>query len=83
SGLIDIAAPAEEIGAKLEGFARSFDMLNGVAGDGEHETADIGRLRDEIYGILKGQSGHDFSGYKTKTFLRRVKRRMQIAQLQS
>ncbi|WP_292393805.1 chemotaxis protein CheB, partial [Mesorhizobium sp.] len=27
SGLVDIAAPAEEIGAKLEGFARSFDML--------------------------------------------------------
>ncbi|WP_192359231.1 CheR family methyltransferase [Mesorhizobium mediterraneum] len=83
SGLIDIAAPAEDIGAKLEGFARSFDMLNGVAGDGEHETADMGRLRDEIYGILQGQSGHDFSGYKTKTFLRRIKRRMQIAQLQS
>lgn len=83
SGLIDIAAPAEDIGAKLEGFARSFDMLNGVAGDGEHETAELGRLRDEIYGILQGQSGHDFSGYKTKTFLRRIKRRMQIAQLNS
>ncbi|TIQ94110.1 MAG: chemotaxis protein CheR [Mesorhizobium sp.] len=83
SGLIDIAAPAEEIGAKLEGFARSFDMLNGVAGDGEHEAAELGRLRDEIYGILQGQSGHDFSGYKTKTFLRRIKRRMQIAQLNS
>ncbi|RWP27476.1 MAG: chemotaxis protein CheR [Mesorhizobium sp.] len=83
SGLIDIAAPAEDIGAKLEGFARSFDMLNGVAGDGEHDTAELGRLRDEIYGILQGQSGHDFSGYKTKTFLRRIKRRMQIAQLDS
>ncbi|TIN22187.1 CheR family methyltransferase [Mesorhizobium sp.] len=83
SGLIDIAAPAEEIGAKLEGFARSFDMLNGVAGGGEHETAELGRLRDEIYGILQGQSGHDFSGYKTKTFLRRIKRRMQIGQLDS
>ncbi|RWH84534.1 MAG: chemotaxis protein CheR [Mesorhizobium sp.] len=81
SGLIDIAAPAEDIGAKLEGFARSFGILNGAAGDGE--TAERGRLRDEIYGILKGQSGHDFSGYKTKTFLRRVKRRMQIAQLGS
>lgn len=83
SGLIDIAAPAEDIGARLEGFARSFDMLDGVAADGEHETADMGRLRDEVYGILKGQSGHDFSGYKTKTFLRRVRRRMQIAQIQS
>ncbi|RVB80336.1 chemotaxis protein CheR [Mesorhizobium sp. M6A.T.Cr.TU.014.01.1.1] len=84
SGLIDIAAPAERIGAKLEGFARSFDLLNGIADDGgEHGTGDIGRLREEIYGILRGHSGHDFSGYKSKTFLRRVKRRMQIAQLQS
>lgn len=84
SGLVDIAAPADEMGAKLEGFARSFDMLNGVADDGsENGAADIGRLREEIYGILRGHSGHDFSGYKTKTFLRRVKRRMQIAQLQS
>ncbi|MER8482111.1 CheR family methyltransferase [Mesorhizobium sp. M1322] len=83
SGLIDIAAPAEEIGGKLEGFARSFDLLNGVAEDGRQETADMGRIRDEIYGILQGQSGHDFSGYKTKTFLRRIKRRMQIAQLDS
>ncbi|MGX9115370.1 CheR family methyltransferase [Mesorhizobium sp. BHbsci] len=84
SGLIDIAAPAEDIGAKLEGFARSFDMLNGVAEEsGEHETAEMSRLRDEIYGILHAHSGHDFSGYKTKTFLRRIRRRMQVGQLQS
>ena len=35
----------------------------------------------EIYAILRNQIGHDFSGYKTKTFLRRVQRRMQVTQL--
>ena len=31
--------------------------------------------------ILRNQIGHDFSGYKTKTFLRRVQRRVQVVQL--
>ena len=34
--------------------------------------------RDAIYAILRSQTGHDFSGYKIRTFLRRVHRRMQI-----
>ncbi|MBW8908925.1 MAG: PAS domain-containing protein [Mesorhizobium sp.] len=83
SGLIDIAVPAEEIGAKLVAFARSFDTLNGLTEDDGDHTADIERVREQIYGILRSHSGHDFSGYKTKTFLRRIKRRMQIAQLKS
>ncbi|MER9326864.1 PAS domain-containing protein [Mesorhizobium sp. M0152] len=83
SGLVDIAVPAEEIGAKLDAFARSFDTLNGLADDDSDETAELNKVRDEIYGILRSRSGHDFSGYKTRTFLRRIKRRMQIAQLQS
>lgn len=83
SGLVDVAVPAEEIGAKLEAFARGFDTLDGLADeDGDH-TADIDKVREQIYGILRSHSGHDFSGYKTKTFLRRVKRRMQIAQVHS
>lgn len=83
SGLIDIAAPAEQIGAKLQAFARGFDVLNGlVEADDEHK-AEMDRARDEIYAILRSHSGHDFSGYKPKTFLRRVRRRMQITQLQS
>nr|WP_284732058.1 CheR family methyltransferase [Mesorhizobium sp. dw_380] len=83
SGLVDIAVPAEEIGAKLEAFARGFDALNGLADEDGAHTADIDTMREQIYGILRSHSGHEFSGYKPKTFLRRVKRRMQIAQIQS
>ncbi|MER9212124.1 PAS domain-containing protein [Mesorhizobium sp. M0663] len=68
SGLIDIAAPAEEIGAKLQAFGRGFNVLNGLAeGGGEHK-ADMDRAADEIDPTLRGHSGHDFSSYKTKTF---------------
>ncbi|MCP9231934.1 PAS domain-containing protein [Mesorhizobium sp. LMG 17147] len=83
SGLIDIAAPAEQIGAKLQAFARGFDVLNGLVEAGDEHKAEMDRARDEIYAILRSHSGHDFSGYKPKTFLRRVRRRMQITQLQS
>ncbi|TIX45553.1 MAG: PAS domain-containing protein, partial [Mesorhizobium sp.] len=83
SGLIDIAAPADQIGAKLQAFARGFEVLSGLAEADDEHKAEMDRARDEIYAILRSHSGHDFSGYKTKTFLRRVKRRMQITQLQS
>jgi two-component system, chemotaxis family, CheB/CheR fusion protein len=37
----------------------------------------------EIHALLRESSGHDFSGYKSNTFGRRVARRMQITQLAS
>jgi len=35
-------------------------------------------MRLEICAILRHQLGHDFSGYRSQTFLRRVERRMQV-----
>ena len=43
--------------------------------------ATLDEVRREIYAILRTQTGHEFGGYKTKTFLRRVQRRLQIRQL--
>ncbi|CCV05671.1 putative PAS/PAC sensor protein [Mesorhizobium metallidurans STM 2683] len=84
SGVVDIAVGADEMGEKLIDFARSFDVLEPLMeNDGEEPSEDIDRAREEIYGILRAHSGHDFSGYKSKTFIRRVKRRMQIGQMKS
>ena len=83
SGLIDIAVPAEQMGEKLVQFVRSFDLPEGIVEADSKIGEKSADFRDEIYAILSARSGHDFSGYKTKTFLRRVKRRMQLAQLQS
>ena len=33
----------------------------------------------KIYTLLRTRTGHDFSEYKDRTFLRRVQRRMQVA----
>lgn len=83
TGLIDYALPVSEMGPKLYDFARSFGMLNDlatIASETDGETS-LREARDEIYAIIRNQIGHDFSGYKTKTFLRRVRRRMQVTQL--
>ena len=82
SGLIDIEAKAEEMGAKLVDYAASFDVLASISQhEGEREEDTIERAKTEIYAVLRSHSGHDFSGYKSKTFLRRVRRRMQVMQL--
>ena len=38
---------------------------------------------EAIYGILQNQIGHDFSGYKERSFQRRVRHRMQVLQITS
>ena len=82
SGMVDFAIPAEQMGAKLAEFARSLSMLDGMAdAEREAERARFDDLRPEIYRLLRSQIGHDFSGYKTRTFNRRVQRRMQVTGL--
>jgi two-component system CheB/CheR fusion protein len=83
TGYVDFAVPVQEMGAKLAEFAHSLAMLDGIATE---SSAAEGRnewegARQEICAILRNQVGHDFGGYKTKTFLRRVNRRMQVLQL--
>ncbi|KQY70257.1 chemotaxis protein CheR [Ensifer sp. Root142] len=80
-GLIDLALPAQEMGEKLLAFARSFDLLSDLGDNDEAKKAsDLKHARNQIYAILRKQTSHDFSGYKPKTFLRRVRRRMQVRQ---
>lgn len=86
SGMIDLALPADRMGERLVAFARAFrapldETKNGGADD--RLEADVQRARVEICALLRSHSGHDFSGYKSKTFIRRVKRRMQILQMAS
>jgi two-component system, chemotaxis family, CheB/CheR fusion protein len=82
SGLVDFAVRAEDMGARLALFARSFALLDGLVkgkGGTEHEHVEA---RQAIYAVLRNRAGHDFSGYKTKTFMRRVQRRMQVLHLE-
>lgn len=81
SGLIDLALPAEEMGPKLIEFARGFEKLGSLEERLDKDAAEARAAQAEIYRLLRSQTGHDFSGYKTKTFHRRVRRRMQLLQI--
>lgn len=84
SGVIDVAVPVEQMGEKIAAFARSFGTLAALAdNDGKKDEADLQKERSEICTILRSHTSHDFAGYKTKTFMRRVRRRMQVLQLHS
>jgi two-component system CheB/CheR fusion protein len=76
TGVVDLALPVNMMGPRLAEFARSLGVLNG---QGSQDRLD--GLRLAICAILRNQLAHDFSGYKPKTFLRRVQRRMQVVQL--
>ena len=79
SGLVDVAVPVEAMPEQLVAYVRSFDILSkSVDKDDETEA-----IRRAICATLLDQTGHDFNGYKTRTFYRRVERRMQVLQLRS
>jgi two-component system CheB/CheR fusion protein len=75
TGLIDLVLPVQDMPAKLVEYIDGFDLA-------EDESAEhVVTAREAICRILRSQVGHDFSGYKDKTFLRRVRRRMHVLQL--
>ena len=81
SGFIDFAVPAEEMGARLADLARAFEES---AASGEKQSGEeFEEPQKAICQILLKQVGHDFSGYKQRTFQRRVTRRMQVLQIDS
>jgi two-component system CheB/CheR fusion protein len=86
SGLVDFAAPVEQMAARLDDNLRSLHAIEALArdtGPAEADDADAAEdgddgAREAVCAILRAQTGHDFSGYKKRTFFRRVQRRMQI-----
>jgi two-component system CheB/CheR fusion protein len=85
TGFVDLKLPVEQMAGRLTEFARSYREHE--QGEGEqaapHPGEDEVEARGTIARILHNQVGHDFSGYKEKTFMRRVRRRMQIAEVDS
>ncbi len=74
TGMVDLVAPADEI----PGHLIRLRTVRAAPPDGSAAEEDTEALRQEICAVLRAQIGHDFSGYKDKTFLRRVGRRMQV-----
>lgn len=83
AGFVDFAITVEEMGAKLIEFAREQRALDEIAisqrkAEEENRWA---KPREELYSLIRNHVGHDFSDYKSKTFIRRVQRRMLVLKL--
>jgi len=77
SGLVDFAVPVEAMAEKLLENCRSIAGTAALFGDGPKDSVSHDAL-EAICAQVRAQTGHDFSGYKNRTVLRRIARRMQI-----
>jgi len=81
TGLIDIAISADQMGAKLIEFVA--DLTTSVIAGAPVPPQALEDRIPAIYTILRTRVGHDFSGYKSRTVTRRIRRRMQVNGLPS
>lgn len=82
TGFVDFAIPVEKMGERLVEFGHGNRLIESMIDQSPQDAEEQGfhSAMPEVYTILRNQVGHDFSGYKTRTFMRRVVRRMQVTQ---
>jgi two-component system, chemotaxis family, CheB/CheR fusion protein len=80
TGLVDFVLPAEDIPAKLAEYFRHLAEIapKKESGSLEQEAADH---LSQLYALMAARTGHNFGGYKNKTVIRRMQRRMQLLQI--
>jgi two-component system CheB/CheR fusion protein len=76
TGAADMILPVEEMPERILHLEARPDPPLEEAGT--PEQLQIAAARSELCLVLRNQIGHDFSGYKEQTFVRRVQRRMQF-----
>jgi two-component system CheB/CheR fusion protein len=80
TGLVDFVLPVDEIPAKVSEYFRHLASADGRKGPDGVRAEAVDHLI-QISALLRSRTGHDFSGYKDKTVVRRVQRRMQVLQI--
>lgn len=75
TGLVDFVLPPDQIVGCLMTF---FSRAAARARADEARPAGVAECLDDIGRVLRSGVGHDFSGYKQGTLVRRVERRMQV-----
>jgi two-component system CheB/CheR fusion protein len=84
SGLVDFAEALDDIPARLVQLRDSAGMLDAIAGSDQNARPadEMRQVQGEVSHLLRSHTGHDFSGYKARTFMRRVARRMKVMQIE-
>ena len=82
TGLVDFVLPLAALAAKLLEL-HPHDLLNDLLQQPETLPARESEVLQQILRHLETQTGHDFSGYKHATVLRRLARRMRVVQAEN
>ncbi len=77
TGIIDFAMPASQIGTRLLRIARDRESPE-HAGLRAEEDDQARKDMQRVAALIRERTGHDFGGYKPKTFMRRLLRRMVV-----
>ena len=77
TGFVDYILPVAQIPPKIIAYKNHAGTINIMAEPRDSGQSDDQALR-EIFGILRAQTGHDFSNYKRSTVLRRLSRRISV-----
>jgi two-component system, chemotaxis family, CheB/CheR fusion protein len=75
--IVDILAPADELPAKLIAFLKISPANNQKIEIDDTSKSNL----EKIVILLRAQTGHDFSLYKSNTLFRRIERRMNVHQI--
>ncbi len=84
TGFVDCVLPVDELAARLAGYiaatraAPDGGALGAASGATLAASDAVDAVRKDLYDLLRDRVGHDFSGYKKSTFLRRLERRMHV-----
>ena len=81
TGAVDLVLPLAAIPMAVLSFARTEPQLH-VPGDGEELEGQEHRLLQKVFTQIRSKTNRDFTGYKRSTILRRIQRRMQLAQIE-
>jgi two-component system CheB/CheR fusion protein len=82
TGLIDFVLPAAELAAKVVEL-HQYGLPPRLSLEAEDLPASETDVLRRILVWLQVNTGHDFSGYKNSTVLRRIERRMRVTQVDS
>lgn len=80
TGLVDVVAPVAVLAVQLVAAKQTHPSLQ-LPADGEALAEPVQQTLGQILSQLRLRTGHDFSGYKPATLVRRLMRRMQLTQL--
>ncbi len=78
AGLADVVAPVEDLPAKILAVIQHIPLI--VKPGVSLESKTLSAI-EKVFILLRAQTGHDFSLYKSSTVYRRIERRMGIHQI--